>query len=51
MYLKVLEGSEVGPTWAHLTEVCVGLRESALASLGQAHKAPKAQPAKPKGNP
>jgi len=41
----------VGPTWAHLTEACMGLRGSALAALGQAHKAPKAQPASPRGNP
>jgi hypothetical protein len=41
----------VGPTWAHLSEACVGLRGSALATLGQAHKALKAQPASPRGNP
>ena len=37
--------------WAHLSEAYVGLRGSALATLGQAHKAPKAQPASPRGNP
>jgi hypothetical protein len=34
-----------------LTEACMGLRGSALATLGQAHQAPKAQPASPKGKP
>ena len=42
LYRKVLEGSGVGPTLAHLSEACVGLRGSALATLGQGHKAPKA---------
>jgi hypothetical protein len=51
LYRKVLEGSKVGPMWAHLSEACVGLRGSALATLGQAHKAPKAQSASPRGNP
>ena len=45
LYRQVLEGSGVGPTWAHLLVACVGLRGSALAALGQGHKAPKAQPA------
>jgi hypothetical protein len=44
LYWKVLEGSGVGPTWDHLTESCMGLRGSVLATLGQA---PKAQPASP----
>ena len=51
LYRKVLEGSGVGPTWAHLSEAYVGLRGSVLATLGQAHQAPKAQPASPKGKP
>jgi hypothetical protein len=51
LYRKVLEGSGVGPMWAHLTEACMGLRGSVLATLGQAHQAPKAQPASPKGKP
>jgi hypothetical protein len=51
LYRKVLEGSRVGPTWAHLTEAYMGVRGSVLATLGQAHQAPKAQSASPKGKP
>jgi hypothetical protein len=47
LYQKVLEGFGVGPTWAHLSEAYMGLRGSVLATLGQGHKAPKAQPASP----
>src|SRR3954469_2543921 len=48
LYRMVLEGSGVGPTWAHLSEACVGLRGSALSTLVQGNKAPKAQPASPR---
>jgi hypothetical protein len=32
LYQNALEGSGVGPLWAHLTEACVGLKGSVLVT-------------------
>jgi hypothetical protein len=51
LYQSVLEGSGVGPKWAPLTEACVGLGGSVLASWARRIMPQRSQPAKPKGKP
>jgi hypothetical protein len=47
LYQSDLEGSEVGPEWAHLTEACMGLRGSVLATWARRTMPQRAQPASP----
>jgi hypothetical protein len=51
LYRKVLEGSGVGPLWAHLTEAWVGLKGSVLATWARRLK--PLRPIRPaqRGNP
>jgi hypothetical protein len=50
LYRNVLEGSRVGPLWGHLTEACVGLKGSVLATWARCTKPLRPSRPSPRGN-